>query len=227
MRIASRAVVCALAATASCGSAFQFSRPAITTSWQSSLASNYHQVSVTKPERRAFNSNHLLRSTTRSTGQPSNGRILHLSPLQATVAPEFASDLSPGVDAINAQNSELCGMLQTMRSRPFFRLYSVDILASCEYMPQELFECYSESCEIYPVDDDEVGYICVYLSLHHLQQRGSLCPHVLFIFQQVDMVRVCNLITNPHPPLPSTLYHTHRSTGTRTVEERRLPRVRL
>eukprot|EP00986_Skeletonema_menzelii_P004433 scaffold1493_cov147-Skeletonema_menzelii.AAC.6 len=30
------------------------------------------------------------------------------------------------------------------------------MLASCEYLPQELFECYTESCEIYPVDDDEV-----------------------------------------------------------------------
>jgi len=32
----------------------------------------------------------------------------------------------------------------------------VDMLASCEYMPQELFECYSETCEIYPVDEEEV-----------------------------------------------------------------------
>lgn len=30
------------------------------------------------------------------------------------------------------------------------------MLGSCEYMPQELFECYSQSCEIYPVDEDEV-----------------------------------------------------------------------
>lgn len=30
------------------------------------------------------------------------------------------------------------------------------MLASCEYVPQELFECYTESCEIYPVDDEEV-----------------------------------------------------------------------
>ena len=113
-------------------------------------------------------------------------------------------------------------------SRPFFRLYSVDILASCEYMPQELFECYSESCEIYPVDDDEVGYMLdVYLSLHHLQQRGSLCPHVLFIFQQVDMVRVCNLITNPHTPLPSTLYHTHRQQVPEQLKSVDFRRVRL
>jgi len=30
------------------------------------------------------------------------------------------------------------------------------MLASCGYLPQELFECYTESCEIYPVDDEEV-----------------------------------------------------------------------
>ena len=27
------------------------------------------------------------------------------------------------------------------------------MLASCEYIPQELFECYSQTCEIYPVDE--------------------------------------------------------------------------
>jgi hypothetical protein len=30
------------------------------------------------------------------------------------------------------------------------------MLASCEYLPQELFECYTESCEIYPADDGDV-----------------------------------------------------------------------
>ena len=37
-----------------------------------------------------------------------------------------------------------------------YRLYSVDMLASCEYLPQELSECVSESCEVYPVDDSSV-----------------------------------------------------------------------
>ena len=27
------------------------------------------------------------------------------------------------------------------------------MFASCEYILQELFECYSETCEIYPVDE--------------------------------------------------------------------------
>ena len=83
--------------------------------------------------------------------------------LFASVAPEYAADLSPGIDAINSQNSDLYDQLNTLRTRPFFRLYSVDILASCEYIPQELFECYSESCEIYPVDDDEVSRGDLYL----------------------------------------------------------------
>ena len=30
------------------------------------------------------------------------------------------------------------------------------MLASCNYFPQELFECYTESCEVYPVDDADV-----------------------------------------------------------------------
>jgi len=27
-------------------------------------------------------------------------------------------------------------------------------------MPQELFECYTESCEIYPEDEAEVSFSC-------------------------------------------------------------------
>lgn len=61
-----------------------------------------------------------------------------------------------GSDAIEASNEQLKGMLDELRDNDFFRLYSCDMLGSCEYIPQELFECYSESCEIYPVDDEEV-----------------------------------------------------------------------
>lgn len=76
--------------------------------------------------------------------------------LHSSTSSSFTADLKPGADAIDSGNPELYPLLNTIRSKPFFRLYSVDILASCEYMPQELFECYSESCEIYPVDDEEV-----------------------------------------------------------------------
>ena len=70
-----------------------------------------------------------------------------------------AGDLQPGIETINAHNQELFGKLDALRESDDFRFYSVDILASCEYMPQELFECYTESCEIYPVDEGEVRCI--------------------------------------------------------------------
>lgn len=65
-------------------------------------------------------------------------------------------NLLPGIAAIDGANEELTGQLESLRQVPYFRLYSVDILASCEYIPQELFECYSETCEVYPIDDEEV-----------------------------------------------------------------------
>jgi hypothetical protein len=65
-------------------------------------------------------------------------------------------ELLPGIAAIDAANDNLFDKLDALRDKPYFRLYSVDILASCEYIPQELFECYSQSCEIYPVDEEEV-----------------------------------------------------------------------
>jgi hypothetical protein len=66
-------------------------------------------------------------------------------------------ELLPGISAIAGANKEIYGHLENLRDSPYFRMYCVDILASCEYMPQELFECYSETCEVYPVDDDEVS----------------------------------------------------------------------
>jgi hypothetical protein len=66
-------------------------------------------------------------------------------------------ELLPGIEAIDAANDNLFGKLEALRDEPYFRLYSVDILASCEYIPQELFECYSQSCEIYPVEEEEVS----------------------------------------------------------------------
>ena len=84
-----------------------------------------------------------------------NSGCIRNSPLQATAISTNA-ELVPGIDAIDNANEDIRAQLNTLRQKPYFRLYSVDILASCEYMPQELFECYSETCEIYPIDDDEV-----------------------------------------------------------------------
>lgn len=65
-------------------------------------------------------------------------------------------DLLPGIAAIDAANPELLAKLESLRDKPYFRFYSIDILASCEYMPQELYECYTETCEIYPEDENQV-----------------------------------------------------------------------
>lgn len=66
-------------------------------------------------------------------------------------------ELLPGITAINEANGELNSKLSKLCDHLFFRLFSIDILASCEYMPQELFECYTETCEIYPEDEDAVS----------------------------------------------------------------------
>jgi hypothetical protein len=67
-------------------------------------------------------------------------------------------ELLPGIAVIDEQNHDFYLKVRELRHQPSFRLYSCDLLGSCEYLPQELFECYSESCEIYPVDDDEVSW---------------------------------------------------------------------
>ena len=59
--------------------------------------------------------------------------------------------------AVDAALPSLLPLLDVVReSSPYFRLYSADVLAPCELLPQELFECYTESCEVHPVDDEEV-----------------------------------------------------------------------
>lgn len=84
-------------------------------------------------------------------------------------------DLSPGIKAIDEGNSQLLEKLQTLQTNPYFRYYSVDILASCEFMPQELFECYTESCEIYPADEDEVSFPCgSWKGNYPISYRGAL-----------------------------------------------------
>lgn len=80
----------------------------------------------------------------------------HVTTPTALAASHSDDSLAPGIQAIDAALPTLAPLFAELRSLPYFRLYSCDMLASCEYVPQELFECYTESCEIYPVDDDEV-----------------------------------------------------------------------
>jgi Endoplasmic Reticulum Oxidoreductin 1 (ERO1) len=86
--------------------------------------------------------------------------LVHHSPLRSSAQLSSVSsneDLRPGITAIVGANEQMMSQLDAVLQTQNFRLYSVDILASCEYMPQELFECYSETCEIYPVDEDQVS----------------------------------------------------------------------
>ena len=97
----------------------------------------------------AFLQPELLRS-------PRKTNLQYGSPLMAMISTN--PELQPGISAIDYANPALYNNLSRLRDDAYFRLFSVDILASCEYIPQELFECYSETCEIYPVDEDEVSY---------------------------------------------------------------------
>ena len=72
-------------------------------------------------------------------------------------------DMIPGIAAIDEANDLITEQMHNLRQTPYFRLFCVDILASCEYMPQELFECYSETCEVYPVDDEEVRFVIFFI----------------------------------------------------------------
>ena len=91
---------------------------------------------------------------------PLQSRFVHSgldSKLYSTATPVSSNEeLLPGIKAIDAQNHELFGLLTKLKEQAYFRLYSADMLGSCEYLPQELKECYSETCEIYPVDEDQV-----------------------------------------------------------------------
>jgi Endoplasmic Reticulum Oxidoreductin 1 (ERO1) len=92
----------------------------------------------------------------RISGGRRGQRLLSSSASPAVSSLSSNEDLLPGISAIQSANSDLHRMLEVVREQPYFRLYSVDILASCEYLPQELFECYTESCEIYPAEEGEV-----------------------------------------------------------------------
>ena len=76
----------------------------------------------------------------------------------STVSQDVSDEMMAGISSIDRSNDQLEDLLSGLREENFFRLYSVDMLASCEYIPQELFECYSESCEIYPIDEEEVSF---------------------------------------------------------------------
>jgi Endoplasmic Reticulum Oxidoreductin 1 (ERO1). len=105
------------------------------------------------------------RSSSSSSSSSSIQKFV-VPPLGLSAATE---ELAPGINSINEWNGEMKEKLDALREHPYFRLYSVDMLGSCEYMPQELFECYSQTCEIFPVDEEEVRLcecrLCVCVSV--------------------------------------------------------------
>ena len=64
----------------------------------------------------------------------------------------------PGVASIRSviNPSLLPPLTSLVTTCPDFRLYSVDFLSGCEYLPQDMEECVSSTCEVYPVDEDLV-----------------------------------------------------------------------
>ena len=102
----------------------------------------------------AFNPPHTFPSTKNQSPMPHHSHLRSLVLLSSVSSNE---DLRSGITAIIGANEHMMSQLDSVLQTQNFRLYSVDILASCEYMPQELFECYSETCEIYPVDEDQVS----------------------------------------------------------------------
>ncbi|KAG7363945.1 endoplasmic reticulum oxidoreductin [Nitzschia inconspicua] len=94
-------------------------------------------------------------TTASSSRIPSTTRLFSSSSSSSSVI-SSNPDLLPGIELIDQYNAQIQDQVDQIRQASYFRLFCVDILASCEYMPQELFECYSETCEVYPVDDDDV-----------------------------------------------------------------------
>ena len=88
----------------------------------------------------------------------------------------------PGIAAIDARNDEILTKLEKLRTSPYFRFFSVDILASCEYIPQELVECYTESCEIYPADEDKVCNVLLYYLCHYKRFWWLSLSFAAFLF---------------------------------------------
>jgi hypothetical protein len=129
----------------------------------------------------------------------------HSSSIASTSTAAQDAPLMPGIKAIDQGNSALLEQLDALRDKPDLRFYSVDILASCEYMPQELFECYSETCEIYPVDEEEVSqmyrvghaserihknrvFICIDKTLPHIQCACTMTGvQVFMLYHQVSI----------------------------------------
>lgn len=83
--------------------------------------------------------------------------VLSATTATTTTTSTSHQDMTVGISAIDNANDEIIARLDRLRHIPAFCLFGMDILSSCEYMPQELQECYTSTCEVYPVEDDTVS----------------------------------------------------------------------
>ena len=92
-------------------------------------------------------------SSSSSSSFPSS-LALHSAPpsrffLSENLAPAHAALHEPAAIA-----SFLPSLKELLSTTPSLSLYSIDLLAGCEYLPQEMEECSSATCELYPLDID-------------------------------------------------------------------------
>lgn len=85
-----------------------------------------------------------------------------LATFKKTSASTLISDpcwRTEGLQAIDLYNEELLEIVDEIRAAPFFKLYSVNMMNGCNYFPQGIDECESQSCELYPVDLDGKNFL--------------------------------------------------------------------
>ena len=130
------------------------------------------------------------RSVTHTTTHTSSSSSSSLFMSSAT------EELAPGIKAIDELNPGLEEQLDALRLKPYFRLYSVDMLGSCEYIPQELFECYSETCEIYPIEEEDVR---IYILYFFMCVCVYVCANIFYVSQHIRMIFNTNSFSHSYP----------------------------
>lgn len=77
-----------------------------------------------------------------------------------TALPSDKAWLEDGVAAVRSQSSaEVLPLLKTLRTKRFFRLFAVDLLAGCSYMPTTEEPCELDACEVDSTEDVPDGLV--------------------------------------------------------------------
>ena len=126
------------------------------------------RVSRPTPSRPAMVAAHLV-STFVVLAWNANAPVPGLGPPRARVAcrrmaltalPSDKAWLEDGVAAVRSQSSaEVLPLLKTLRTKRFFRLFAVDLLAGCSYMPTTEEPCELDACEVDSTEDVPDGLV--------------------------------------------------------------------